>query len=243
MKAPGAAVEAQPIPILVVDDYAPIRRGVARILVAHGYAPRLASSLDEARHALEVADNVAPFALVVLDLNFGDGGVDGAGEDLLPFIHALGNPPKVVVLTSSVDPQRNLRVGPRVHGAVHKLADLQHDLPAEIDRILRIQATPALPSPPAVPKGLPILRGKVGRSPALGSPILPFARMYDLTTTEARVVHERAVSGCSDKETAALIGCSEAAVRVHWNGIYKKSGLRSRTAVVAYAWKLNVSLG
>lgn len=81
------------------------------------------------------------------------------------------------------------------------------------------------------------LRGKRGRLPPGESPIYTFASRHGLTATEARILHERAVEGRTDKQIAYAINCASSTVRVHWNNIYNKTGLKNRSEIVAYAWK------
>ena len=106
-----------PVKVLVVDDHAGIRHGIASLINAEWPRMRSVRAAATADEALTLAREQQPH-VVVLDVNL-------AGEDGLALIPALRRraPCEVVVLTSLADPRvasHARRLG--AHACLHKTA-------------------------------------------------------------------------------------------------------------------------
>ncbi len=90
----------EPLRVLVIDDHAAVREGLARLIGASpgGYRVATAAGAAEAHAAMAAS----PAQLVVLD-------VDLAGEDGLALLPALRRHARVLVLTSHGDPATRVR--------------------------------------------------------------------------------------------------------------------------------------
>lgn len=199
----GQRIDFPQVRVLVVDDYAPFRNAVARLLGGHGYAIEGVANLGGARNTLREGDtSPQPFDIVVLDLMLDDDVVaDCSGENLVPFIKALRRPPKVLVMTASQDPKRNLLIGQHVDAAVYKVGMLDKELIAAIDRIRRA------PSDEAVQF---------------------LASKHGLSLRETLVLLH-ASRGLDDHESAFRMGVSVSTVRNTWTRIRAKLGVTLRS--------------
>ena len=117
------ATQAEPLPILVVDDDSALIRTLADILRLHGYAPATAGT---GREGLELAAQQAP-ALAVVDLRLPD--MDGM--ELASRLHALSELTEVVVLTGNAS----------VESAVAALREHSVDYlvkPVDVEQLLQV---------------------------------------------------------------------------------------------------------
>lgn len=83
--------------LLLVDDNESVRRTIAAVLVAEGFAVETAGSFGEAREKLTAAEGA--YSLVVLDHHLGD----GLGTDLIPLVRGRSPDTRIVLLSGSDD--------------------------------------------------------------------------------------------------------------------------------------------
>jgi DNA-binding NtrC family response regulator len=142
--------------VLIVDDEAGVREGLARVVASRGHTPREAASLAEARVAL----GSASFDCVLLDLRL----KDGDGLDLLNEIRMKDDGPPVIVATAYGDSDR--AIAAMKAGAFEYLTK-PFDIPelsAALERATRLRALAEDAVPPSV---VPARSGLVGASAAM----------------------------------------------------------------------------
>jgi len=203
--------------VLLVDDHAVVREGLASLLKGAGSYGAIAHAAD-ADEAIAVAQAFRP-DIVVIDLLMP--GMPGAGA--IRILRGLCPAVQIVVLTASRD--RRAAFAALEAGAQ---SFLLKSMPADqlIDAMNRIAAgTPFIH--PAVTAGMvELLRSRGGRQD-------PF---HALTPRELDVLAELA-QGASNARIAAPLGITERTVKAHVSSMLAKLGLVDRTEAVAYAWR------
>jgi two-component system, NarL family, response regulator LiaR len=207
----------QPIRVLLVDDHAMVRRGLAAFLKAY---PDLALC-GEAESGEEAVRLCAEFSpdVVLMDLMLGE--QDGASATRL--IRQDCPEVQVIALTSFREDtlvQRALQAGAISYLLKNVSAD---ELAAAIRAAHAGQSTLA-------PEAMAALLNAAGDSPAFG---------HDLTARE-RDVLALMVKGLSNTEIAERLIVSQSTIKTHVSSILAKLGASSRTEAVALAVQFKI---
>ncbi|MER5194410.1 response regulator [Streptomyces sp. NPDC002755] len=200
-----------PLRLLVADDHAVVRAGLRALLEGEPDL-EVAAEAGSGEDAVRLAARLAP-DLVLMDLRFGSGGIDGIEAVRRLAAEAPGIP--VVMLTSysgRADVVRALEAGAR--GYVLKAGP-----PEELFRAVRGAAAGALGLAPEVVGEL------VAQSPA---------PERELSGREVEVVRLLA-EGLSNRAIAGALFLSEATVKTHLVRVYRKLGADNRAAAVSEA--------
>ncbi len=202
-EAPAASLS-----VMVLDDHALFREGVARLLEAEaGFQVSQAGTIDEAL-ALVARQ---PIDVVLLDLDLGA----RSGAEFIPLARAHGFRGKVIVVAAHVDRTEAgalIRDGvagiATKHQSALKLADGIRDVMAGkvwLDqRLLRDTVAPTV-----APAGEP--RAFTGRE---------------------RTVLSHVFEGLTNKEIADRVGVSESAIKATLQQLFAKTGVRTRSQLV-----------
>jgi two-component system, NarL family, response regulator LiaR len=209
----GATMSTQqPIRVLLVDDHAMVRRGLAAFLKAY---PDLAlcGEAESGEEAVRLCAELSP-DVVLMDLMLGE--LDGASATRL--IRQDCPEVQVIALTSFREDtlvQRALQAGAISYLLKNVSAD---ELAAAIRAAHAGQSTLA-------PEAMAALLNAASDSPALG---------HDLTARE-RDVLALMVKGLSNTEIAERLIVSQSTIKTHVSSILTKLGASSRTEAVALA--------
>jgi len=198
------------IRVLVVDDHALVRAGLAMMLSAAGEFAVVGEAADGAQ-AVELARASCPdVALMDLSMPVLDG--VGATRELL----AVCPTTKVVALTSFSDRQRVADV--LAAGAVGYL--LKDCAPDELLAAVRAAAAGQVPLDPRVAAVL-----LPGRQPAPA----------ELLSERELQVIQLAAAGLANKQIGRKLGISESTVKVHLGNIFRRIGVSDRTSAALWA--------
>ncbi|HEX6356674.1 response regulator transcription factor [Actinophytocola sp.] len=200
----------EPIRVLVVDDHAVIRDGVAAMIQPHDDLLVVGTAADGAA-AVELATKLRP-DVVLMDLRMP--GVDGVAATAR--ITALPSPPRVLVLTtydSDADITRAVAAG----ALGYLLKDTGRD-----DLLNAIRA---------VADGVSVLTPSVATT---------LVRQHRATTLEPLSARERQVltlvaGGSTNRHIAIALTVSEATVKTYLTRIFTKLEVGDRTAAVTTA--------
>jgi len=207
----------QPIRVLLVDDHAMVRRGLAAFLKAYPDL-ELCGEVESGEEAVRLCAEFSP-DVVLMDLMLGE--LDGASATRL--IRQDGPEIQVIALTSFREDtlvQRALQAGAISYLLKNVSAD---ELAAAIRAAHAGQSTLA-------PEAMAALLNAASDSPALG---------YDLTLRE-RDVLALMVKGLSNTEIAGRLIVSQSTIKTHVSSILAKLGASSRTEAVALAVQHNL---
>lgn len=212
------------IAVLIVEDQALVREGIANLLA---FAPdlRVAAEATTAASALELVEALRP-DLVLLDLRL----PDRSGLAVLEALQARGDPTPVIVLTTFEDPAAMLaaaRFGAR--GFLLKSVSFE-------------QLTTAIRSVVAGETLIhPTLAAPVPAAPAAGreTPFESSPEPAELSRRE-RVVLRLIAAGCSNKEIAAALGLAPGTVKNHVSSLLGKLGVRDRTRAALRGYELGL---
>jgi len=207
----------QPIRVLLVDDHAMVRRGLAAFLKAYPDL-ELCGEVESGEEAVRLCAEFSP-DVVLMDLMLGE--LDGATATRL--IRQDCPEIQVIALTSFREDtlvQRALQAGAISYLLKNVSAD---ELAAAIRAAHAGQSTLA-------PEAMAALLNAASDSPALG---------YDLTLRE-RDVLALMVKGLSNTEIAGRLIVSQSTIKTHVSSILAKLGASSRTEAVALAVQHNL---
>ncbi len=205
---------AQPIRVLLVDDHAMVRRGLATFLKVFGDL-ELAGEAATGEEAIQQCAGMAPPPDVVL-MDMVMPGMDGAAAT-----RAIRQRfPSVQVLALSSFKEEQLVQGALQAGAIgYLLKDVSADELAQAIRDARAgRATLS-------PEASQALVRAVSQPPALG---------HDLTPREREVL-ALMIEGHGNNEIAAALVVSASTIKSHVSNILSKLGVASRTEAVALA--------
>lgn len=198
--------------LLIVDDHAMVREGLAALLNQAGATVLQAKSGAE---GLERAGQESDLDAVFLDLAMPSGGVDGVRA------FAAGHPSvPIIVLSSSEDPddvRQSLAAG--ALGFLPKSANAQTMLSA-----LRLVLAGEIYVPPLM---LQATASKIGGD------------AHGLTERQIAVL-QQLCRGDSNKDIAATLNISEKTAKVHITAIFKALGVVNRLQAAAAARRLGL---
>jgi DNA-binding NarL/FixJ family response regulator len=207
--ATGPATGA--VRVVLVDDHAVVRTGLAQLLTGAGGIEVVGQAGDGAE-ALEVVRRTRP-AVVVMDLLMP--GVDGVAATRSILAEEIGA--EVVVLTSFSD---NARIVAALDaGAVGYL--LKDADPEDLIEGIR-----------AVSRGESPLHPKVARQLLTARHAAPAS--VDLTPREREVLG-LVREGLANKQVARRLGISERTVKAHLTSVFQRIGVTDRTQAALWA--------
>jgi DNA-binding NarL/FixJ family response regulator len=204
------------IEVLLVDDHAMVRAGLARLLSAAGDVAVVAEAADGAEGA-RLAQELAPdVALVDLAMP----GVDGI--EATRRIRAAAPHVAVVILTAFSD--RRQILGALDAGAIGYL--LKDAEPDELLRGVRAAA-----------------RGETPLDPKAADAVLTRARGHagGTLTPREREVLKLVAEGLPNKQIARRLGISEKTVKAHLTKVFEAIGVTDRTAAALWAHRNGVA--
>ena len=203
--------------ILIADDHALVRRGLRKLLEAHGH--EVVGEATNGREAFEQASALRP-DVVLMDLTMPV--LSGLAATRLISAGLPGV--KVVVLTAS-DAEDDLFDAVRSGAQGYLLKELEPDWFFELlERIM-------LGEPAFTPRLARRLLGEFTRPSTT-----PGARREDQLTQREQEVLELLVQGVTtDRELAERLFVSQNTVKYHLHNILTKLHLRNRAQVVSYA--------
>lgn len=201
------------IRVLIVDDHAMVRTGLAQLLTAAGDIEVVGSAGNGAEAVPLVASTRPDVVLMDLQMPVVDG-VQATRE-----IVATGEGTQVVVLTSFSDAERI--VAALDAGAVgYLLKDAEpHDLVEGIRAVCRGES----PIHPRAARQL--LTARTAR---------PGTARPQLTSREVEVL-QLVRRGLSNREVARRLGISERTVKTHLTSVYQRIGVLDRTQAALWA--------
>lgn len=226
-RAPGGSAgvvsAGHALTILVVDDHALVRHGLA-LSVAEFYPEARILEAGSLRSAIDCIHAACGISLVLYDLHLDcdvDGNEDGGVEGLQRMLAELGNVPLIVVsgaadLRSVVD---SIRAGAR--GYVLKSCSSE---------VLEHALSLVLSGETYVPLPRTVLAGSIAIEQRP-----PVNRLLDRLTDRQRDVFRLVLAGRSNKEIARSLGVLEGTVKVHVRAIMQKLGVKNRTQVAVAA--------
>ena len=225
----SAPVSAEPIRVLLVDDHAIVRAGVRAMLTA---APDvlIVGEATNGVEAVTLATRLAP-NVVVMDLEM----PGGDGEDATRELRALGNPPRVLILTMHEERDRLL---PLLNaGAAGYLA--KDATRSDLLDAIRVVASGDSYVRPAVARRLASNRSVTSPSHAAGNA----RESYNALSERERAVLRLTADGLNGPEIAELLGISTKTVNTYKRRIQSKIGLDSRAAYVRFALEAHLLEG
>lgn len=210
----GMPNATQAIQILLVDDHAMFREGLARTLEReHDFS--LAGQSGSSAEALSMLPSIGETGVVLLDVDLGS-------HRALEFVEAAkrqGFQGHILVLTAGVSGQEALQlVQAGVHGILHK----HHTTQVLCRAIRKVVAGEAC----LEQEYLTSLFQSVDRTRASGPPKL---------TERDRAVLRYILQGLTNKDIGAHINISEGAVKASLRQLFEKLGVRTRAQLVKVA--------
>lgn len=210
------------IRVLLVDDQALFREGVAVILQAAAGIEVVAQA-GNGEHGVELADEHEP-DVVVMDIRMPVlDGVEATRQLFAPERAARRQRPlRVIVLTTfNLDDRAALAIR---HGASGFL--LKDATPAMlVDAVRTVHTGNAV----LAPADLASLLDASYRPPT------PVPAAYEALTDKEREVFLAAATGLSNQEIGAKVFASESTVKTHIGSVLRKLGLRDRVQIVVFA--------
>jgi two-component system NarL family response regulator len=203
----GGSLDTRALRVLVADDHALMRQGVAAVLDEAPGVRVVAEACDGQAAVEAYFAHLPDVALVDLKMP----GLDGVAT--VAAIRARDPHARIVILTTydaDDDVERALRAGARAY----LLKDVQ---PPELVACVRAVA-----------------QGRAWVSPEVAAKLAERVTRVALTPREMSVLRELA-AGKSNKEIAGALGVVEGTVKVHAARVYEKLGVQNRTEALAVA--------
>lgn len=208
---------AEPVKVLVVDDHALFRDGVASLLAARGY--EVVGYAGDGAEALTRARELRP-DLILMDIRMPVMG----GLEATRLIRAEMPDAKVVMLTVSEDEEHlfeAIKSGAQGYLLKRLKADVFFEL---ISGVMQGEA-------PVSPKMATRIIQEFGGTLSQDSPRQDGGRLSDREKEVLALV----AAGKANKQIASELSISESTVKYHLRNILDKLHLESRAHVIAYA--------
>jgi len=205
--------ERAPTRVLLIDDHALFRRGVAQLIESD---PEL-EFVGDAGHGLqgiELASTVDP-DIVLIDLNMK--GMTGIAT--LQGIKKLNRRARCIMLTVS-DDERDVLDAMRAGADGYLLKDLE---PEDLCSRLKLAV-----------RGMVVLESRIASMLAHASTSPTAPDEAELTERENQILGSLAL-GHNNKEIARALGISDATVKVHIKHLLRKLNLKSRLEAAVWA--------
>jgi two-component system nitrate/nitrite response regulator NarL len=204
-----------PTRVLLIDDHALFRRGVAQLIESDPDLKFVGEACDGAR-GIELAAQVGP-DIVLIDLNMK--GMSGIAT--LQGIKKASPRTCCIMLTVS-DDERDVLQAMRAGADGYLLKDLE---PEDLCSRLKLAA-----------RGSVVLESRIAAALTRASAGPPAQDEAELTERENQILGSLAL-GHSNKEIARQLGISDATVKVHIKNLLRKLNMKSR--LEAAVWALN----
>lgn len=210
MESGDTDVTTERVSVLLVDDHALVRAGLAALLEASG-SVRVVGQCADGGEAADAVSRLEP-DVVLMDLSMP--GMDGIAATRAVLAARAGTP--VVILTSFAEQ-------PRVRGAIEAGAS---------GFLLKDSEPEAL-----VAGVLAAARGEAPLDPRVTKALLPAAGHSESEPLSPR---EREVlvlvsQGMANKQVARELGIAERTVKVHLNSVFRQIGVSDRTSAALWA--------
>lgn len=210
MESGDTDVTTERVSVLLVDDHALVRAGLAALLEASG-SVRVVGQCADGGGAADAVSRLEP-DVVLMDLSMP--GMDGIAATRAVLAARAGTP--VVILTSFAEQ-------PRVRGAIEAGAS---------GFLLKDSEPEAL-----VAGVLAAARGEAPLDPRVTKALLPAAGHSESERLSPR---EREVlvlvsQGMANKQVARALGIAERTVKVHLNSVFRQIGVSDRTSAALWA--------
>jgi two-component system nitrate/nitrite response regulator NarL len=198
--------------VLLIDDHALFRRGVAQLIESDPELEFVGEACDGVR-GIELVSQVEP-DIVLIDLNM---------KGLSGIATLQGIKTCCIMLTVS-DDERDVLQAMRAGADGYLLKDLE---PEDLCSRLKLAA-----------RGSVVLESRIAAVLTRASAASPAQDEAELTERENQILGSLAL-GHSNKEIARQLGISDATVKVHIKNLLRKLNLKSR--LEAAVWALNRS--
>lgn len=217
---------AQPIKLVLVDDHALVRQGLADLL-SRGAGMQVMATTGRADEAWDLLQQHRP-DLLILDLRMGP--TDGI--TLLKSLREKGSDTPVLVLTMS-EAAEDLAAALRLGVRGYLLKDME---PADVIDAIRRAARGELVVAPSI-------SGKLATILQTGEEPGSAASLARQLTGRERQILGYVSAGLSNKAIARTLGISNDTVKLHVRHILAKLGLSSRVEAAVFAVKNRAALG
>jgi two-component system nitrate/nitrite response regulator NarL len=211
-------MNAPPIKLVLVDDHALVRQGLADLL-SRGAGMQVMATTGRADETLALLQQHEP-DLLILDLRMGP--TDGI--TLLKSLREQGVQTPVVVLTMS-EAAEDLATALRLGVRGYLLKDME---PVDVIEGIRRAARGELVVAPSI-------AGKLASILQSGSEPGSIASLVKQLTGRERQILEHVAAGKSNKAIAKALGISHDTVKLHVRHILAKLGLSSRVEAAVFA--------
>jgi two-component system, NarL family, nitrate/nitrite response regulator NarL len=219
-------VTAPPIKLVLVDDHALVRQGLADLL-SRGAGMQVMATTGRADEAWELLQQHRP-DLLILDLRMAP--TDGIA--LLKSLRDKGSDTPVLVLTMS-EAAEDLAAALRLGVRGYLLKDME---PADVIEAIRRAARGELVVAPSI-------SGKLATILQTGEEPGSAASLAKQLTGRERQILGYVASGLSNKAIARTLGISNDTVKLHVRHILAKLGLSSRVEAAVFAVQNRAALG
>ena len=219
-------MNAPPIKLVLVDDHALVRQGLADLL-SRGAGMQVMATTGRADEAWDLLQQHRP-DLLILDLRMAP--TDGIA--LLKSLREKGSDTPVLVLTMS-EAAEDLAAALRLGVRGYLLKDME---PADVIDAIRRAARGELVVAPSI-------SGKLATILQTGEEPGSAASLAKQLTGRERQILGYVASGLSNKAIARTLGISNDTVKLHVRHILAKLGLSSRVEAAVFAVQNRAALG
>jgi two-component system nitrate/nitrite response regulator NarL len=219
-------VNATPIKLVLVDDHALVRQGLADLL-SRGAGMQVMATTGRAEEAWDLVQQHRP-DLLILDLRM----APTDGISLLKSLRDKGSDTPVLVLTMS-EAAEDLAAALRLGVRGYLLKDME---PADVIDAIRRAARGELVVAPSI-------SGKLATILQTGEEPGSAASLAKQLTGRERQILGYVASGLSNKAIARTLGISNDTVKLHVRHILAKLGLSSRVEAAVFAVQNRAALG
>ena len=215
----------QKLRVLIVDDQALIRTGIAALL-ARKADIEIVGQAGNGQEAIEQVAALAP-DVVLMDVMMPV--MDGV--EATRRLSAAGARPAVIILSTFRDDEHVFR-GIAAGARGYLLKDVDHRVLA--DAIRTVAAGGALLDPQITAQLLPRL-GRLASDPPSPAPPAPLPQRLGLLTERERAILAMLAKGHTNQEISAALLISVGTVKNHISSILSKLDVRDRTQAALYA--------
>lgn len=219
-------MSAEPIKLVLVDDHALVRQGLADLL-SRGAGMQVMATTGRAEDAWDLLQQHRP-DLLILDLRMAP--TDGIA--LLKSLRDRGSDTPVLVLTMS-EAAEDLAAALRLGVRGYLLKDME---PGDVIDAIRRAARGELVVAPSI-------AGKLATILQTGEEPGSAASLAKQLTGRERQILGYVASGLSNKAIARTLGISNDTVKLHVRHILAKLGLSSRVEAAVFAVQNRAALG
>lgn len=196
------------IRVIVADDHAMVREGLASVLVADGDIEVIVGAAN-GRDAVDAAIEHSP-DVVVMDLSMPI--MDGV--EATRAVRAVDSGIRVLVLTSFTDRDR-VRRALEAGATGYQLKDAE---PRDLREAVRS-----------------VHAGNAPLDPRIASTLLPAEKSEQRLSRREREVLRQVAEGKANKQIASALGISERTVKAHLGSIFRQIGVADRTSAALWA--------